>query len=104
MKMKLEVEERYLNLKVCFEMTTINFLLTSLSIFEFITRKYLLALVVKNPPANARDVRDTDLILCWEDPLEEGMATYSSILAWEVPWAEEPGGLQSTGSQRVGCD
>ena len=33
-----------------------------------------------------------------EDPLEEGMATHSSVLAWEVPWAEEPGGLQSTGS------
>ena len=37
----------------------------------------------------------------WEDPLEEGMATHSSILAWRSPWTEEPGGLQSTGSQRV---
>ena len=37
-----------------------------------------------------------------EDPLEEEMATRSSILAWEIPWTEEPGGLQSTGSQRVG--
>ena len=37
-----------------------------------------------------------------EDPLEKGMATYSSILAWESPWTEEPGGLQSMGSQRVG--
>ena len=36
-----------------------------------------------------------------EDPLEEGMATHSSILAWRVPWTEEPGRLQSTGSQRV---
>ena len=36
-----------------------------------------------------------------EDPLEEGMTTHSSILAWEIPWTEEPGGLQSTGSQRV---
>ena len=36
--------------------------------------------------------------LGWEDPLEEGMATLSSVLAWEVPWAEEPSGLQSTGS------
>ena len=42
--------------------------------------------------------------LGWEDPLEKGMATYSSILAWEIPWAEEPGGLQSRGSQRVGHD
>ena len=37
--------------------------------------------------------------LAWEDPLEEGMATRSSILAWEIPWTEEPGRLQSTGSQ-----
>ena len=37
-----------------------------------------------------------------EDPLEKGMATYSSILAWGIPWTEEPGGLQSIGSQRVG--
>ena len=39
-----------------------------------------------------------------EDSLEEGTATYSSILAWRIPWTEEPGGLQSTGSQRVGHD
>ena len=39
-----------------------------------------------------------------EDPLEEGMATYSSVLAWEIPWTEEPGGLQSMGSQRVRYD
>ena len=39
-----------------------------------------------------------------EDPLEEGMATDSSILAWKIPWTEEPGGLQSMGSQRVGHD
>ena len=39
-----------------------------------------------------------------EDPLEEGMATHSSILAWRVPWTEEPSGLQSIGSQRVGYD
>ena len=40
--------------------------------------------------------------LCWEDSLETGMATHSSILAWRIPWTEEPGGLQSMGSQRVG--
>ena len=40
----------------------------------------------------------------WKDPLEEGMATHSSILAWEIPWTEEPGELQSMGSQRVGHD
>ena len=37
--------------------------------------------------------------LGWEDPLEEGMATHSSVHAWRIPWTEEPGGLQSTGSQ-----
>ena len=39
-----------------------------------------------------------------EDPLEKGMTAYSSILAWRIPWTEEPGGLQSKGSQRVGHD
>ena len=39
--------------------------------------------------------------LGWEDPLEKEMATYSSILAWKIPWTEEPQGLQSMGSQRV---
>ena len=39
-----------------------------------------------------------------EDPLEKGMTTHSSILAWEIPWTEEPGGLQSTGLQRVEYD
>ena len=42
--------------------------------------------------------------LGWEDPLEEGLATHSNILAWKVPWTEEPGGLQSMGSQRAGHD
>ena len=42
--------------------------------------------------------------LGWEDPLEKEMATHSSILAWRIPWTEEPGELQSTGSQRVGHD
>ena len=42
--------------------------------------------------------------LGWEDSLEKGMATHSSILAWEVPWTEEPGELQFMGSQRAGHD
>ena len=42
--------------------------------------------------------------LGWEDPLEKGMATHSSILAWRILWTEEPGGLQSMGWQRVGYD
>ena len=40
--------------------------------------------------------------LGWEGPLEESMATHSSVLAWSIPWTEEPGGLQAMGSQRVG--
>ena len=55
-------------------------------------------LLVKNPPASTGD---TGLILGLEDSLEEEMATRSSILAWEIPWTEEPGGLQSMGSQKV---
>ena len=46
--------------------------------------------MVKNLPANAGDIRDVGLILGLEDPLEEDMATHSSILAWRIPWAEEP--------------
>ena len=46
--------------------------------------------MIKNPPANAGDLGS---ILGWEDPLEKEMATHSSILAWEIPWMEEPGGL-----------
>ena len=42
--------------------------------------------------------------LVQEDPLEKGMATHSNILAWRIPWTEEPGGLQSMGSQRVRHD
>ena len=60
-----------------------------------------MGLVVKNLPANARDVKDTGSIPGWEDPLEKEMATHSSILAWEIAWTEEPGGLRSMGSQRV---
>ena len=61
-------------------------------------------LVVKNPPVNAGDVRDKIQSLDWEDLLEKGMATHSSILTWEIPWTEEPGGLQSMGSQKVRHD
>ena len=58
--------------------------------------------VVKNLLANAGAARDVGSIPGWEDPLEEGMATHSSTLAWRIPWTEEPGGLQSMGWQRVG--
>jgi len=60
--------------------------------------------VVENLPANAGDVRDAGLIPGSEDALEENMATHSSILAWRISQTEEPGGLQSMGSQRVGHD
>ena len=59
-----------------------------------------MALRVKNPPANAADVRDTVQSLSLEDPLEKEMAAHSSFLAWETPWTEEPGRLQSTGSHK----
>ena len=59
--------------------------------------------VVKNPPTKARVMQDRRVpSLGREDPLEEAMSTPSSILPWEIPWTEEPGGLQSRGSQRVG--
>ena len=55
--------------------------------------------MVKNPSANAEETRVQSL--GQEDPLKKEMATHYSILAWEIPWTEEPGGLQSMGSQRV---
>ena len=58
--------------------------------------------VLKNPLANAGNARDVGLIPNGEDPLEKEMATYSSILAWESPWTDEPGRLLSMGLQRVG--
>ena len=61
----------------------------------------LVAQMVKNPPAVQRTLVRS---LGWKDPLEKGMATHSSILAWENPWTEEPGGLQPMGSHRVGHD
>ena len=50
------------------------------------------------------EVDSEDYLLGWEDLLEEGIATHTSILAWRIPWTEEPGGLQSIGSQRVRHD
>ena len=54
--------------------------------------------MVKLPSAQETRVQS----LGWEDPLEEEMATPCSVLAWRIPWTEEPGGLQSTGSQSIG--
>ena len=61
-----------------------------------------MALVLKNPLANARDIRDASLIPGLGKSPGGGMATHSSILAWKIPWTEEPGGLQSMRSHRVG--
>ena len=61
----------------------------------------LVVQTVKNPPTMWKTWVQS---LGWEDPLEEGMATHSNILSWRIPWTEEPGGLQSMGSQRVRRD
>ena len=61
----------------------------------------MVAQMVKNLPA----MQETRVrSLSREDPLEKGMSTHSSILAWRIPWTEEPDGLQSTGSQRLRYD
>ena len=60
-----------------------------------------MAQLVKNPPT----IQETQVLsLGWQDPLEKEKATHSNILAWEMPWTEEPGGLQSVRSQRVRHD
>ena len=59
---------------------------------------------VKNPPA-MQELQETQAqSLDWQDSLEEGMVTHSSIPAWRIPWTEEPGRLQSIGLQRIGHD
>ena len=64
-------------------------------------RASLVAQTVKNPPAMRKTwVRS----LGWEDTLQEGMATHSTILFWRIPWTEESGGLQSIGLQKIGQD
>ena len=60
----------------------------------YITQGFLGGSVVKNPPAMQEKQGQ-------EDPLEKGMATYSSMLAWRIPWSEEPGGLQSIGCKEL---
>ena len=59
-----------------------------------------MVLVEKNLPAKARDTTDTDSFLSWEDPLEEGRATHSNILAWKIPRTEEAGRVESMVSQK----
>ena len=69
----------------------------------FFRCKYV-ALVEKNLPANTGDIKDSGLIPELGRSLEEGMTTHSSILAWRIPWTEEPGRLQPIGSHRVQHD
>ena len=63
-----------------------------------ISRTSLVAQTVKHLPIMQETWVQS---LCWEDPLEKEMATHSSTLAWKIPWREDPGKLQSTGSQRA---
>ena len=63
---------------------------------------FLWASLVAQMVKNLHAMQETQVqSLDWEAPLEKGMATHSSILAWRIPWTEEPGGMQSMGSQRV---
>ena len=68
---------------------------TGIHVYRLIFKVYLsLAQLVKNLPAR----QETRVqFLCWEDPLEKELATHSSILAWEIPWTEKPGRIQSMG-------
>ena len=73
---------------------------TSEQLTPHILWAFQVVLVVKNPPDNAGDIRDVDLIPGSKDPQEKKMATHSSFLASEIPWTEDLGGLQSMGSQK----
>ena len=70
-----------------------------LNLLGSLTWTSLVAQAVMHPPAKQET---QDWFLGWEDPLDKEMATHSSIRAWRIPWTDEPGGLQSNGSQRVG--
>ena len=63
-----------------------------------------MTLVIRNPLASVGDIEVQVQSLGQEDPLEEGVATHSNILAWRIPMTEEPGRLQSMGAQRIGHD
>ena len=77
------------------------YLISELRISDVVFWASLVAQKVKNPTV----VQKTQVpSLGWKDPLEKGMAAHSSVLAWRIPWTEEPCWLQSMGSQRVGHD
>ena len=93
LKTKLQTE------KCCRGWQTRLFPLNNCNISILVDWASQVALVVKNPSANAGDARATVQSLGWEDPLEKEMAPHSSMLAWRIPWTKEPGGLQSVGPQ-----
>jgi len=100
--------EKYLKLKTCMDMAVLELIWNSEAEKEEVrvSRKKAFTRERGFPGGSdskepACNVGDQCPILGREDPLEKRMATYSSILAWRIPWTEEPGGLQSMGSQRV---
>ena len=76
--------------------------ITISSIWSFLALQSILLEVINVSAYNCRETQVWSLD--WEDPLEEEMETHSRLLAWKIPWTEEPGGLQSMGSQRAGHD
>ena len=72
-----------------------------MEVFSNYHKARMVAQMVKNPPSMQETWVQSP---GWEDPLEKGIATHSCILAWRIPWTEEPGGLQSMRLQRVGHD
>ena len=87
----------------CLIFTAVQDVGTIISILERCShaKDFPVAQMVKNLPVG-KEIRVQSL--GWEDPLEKEMAAHSSILAWRIPGTEQPGGLQSTGSQRIGHD
>ena len=86
---------------ICFKSQTNNKAMNSTIVAFALSKDLPDGSAVKKPP----EMNETQIqSLGQEDPLEKERATHSSILAWEIPWTEEPGGLQSMGSQRVGHD
>ena len=77
----------------------------SLCSYSFKSHLFIHARVVAQMVKNLAVMQETRVLSSgWEDPLEKGMATHSSILAWRIPWTEEPGGLRSRGLHRAGHD
>ena len=100
---KVRYENMYINaIKAMYDKPTVTIILNSEKLKAFLVRwASLVVQLVKNLPA----VRETQVrSLDWEDPLGKEMATHSSILACKISWTEEPGRLQSMGSQRVRHD